>query len=124
LTIFNEAFLNSKSLIFIDSFYESSNKIISNRLFEVLKTINTKIIFTYNQGIKVPIVQKEINLTNPTKTEKEIIIKNILKREHMNLSSETINYISDQSNLSARETEGLIISIFAKKAQGDSTADI
>jgi len=124
LTIFNKEFLNSKSLILIDSFYESSNKEISKKIVEVLKNINTKIIFTYNEGTKVPIVQKEINLTWPSVIEKKIIIKQLLKSEKMDLCSETINYIGDLSNLSVREIEGLIISIFAKRALGDTTPDI
>ena len=124
LTIFNEDFLNSKSLILIDSFYESSDQKISKRLFNFLKTVNTKMIFTYNQKIKVPIVQKEINLTNPSMIEKEIIIRNILKKEKMNLGTEIINYISDRSNLSAREIEGLIIALCVRKEQGNSNADI
>ena len=37
LTVFNTDFLNSKSLILIDSFYETSNKIFFNRFFDVLK---------------------------------------------------------------------------------------
>ena len=123
-TIFNEDFLSSKSLILIDSFYESADQKINDRLFNVLKTVNTKIIFTYNRGTKVPIVQKEINLTSPSKLEKEIIIRNILKTEKMNLSLEIINYISDQINLSVRQIEGLIISIFAKEALGNFSTDI
>lgn len=124
LTIFNKEFLNTKSLIFIDSFYESSNKTTSNRLFETLKTVDTKIIFTYSEGTKVPLVQKEIYLTKPSKIEKGIIIENILKAENISLSSDTINYISNQSNLSVREIEGIIISIFAKRALGDTNPDI
>jgi len=124
LTIFNKEFLNSKSLILIDSFYESSNKEVSNKIVEVLRNVNTKIIFTYNEGTKIPIVQKEINLVKPSKVEKELIINNLVKSEKMNLCSETINYIASQSDLSAREIEGLIISILAKKTLGDSTPDI
>jgi chromosomal replication initiation ATPase DnaA len=56
--------------------------------------------------------------------EKEIIIRNILKKEKMNLGTEIINYISDRSNLSAREIEGLIIVLCAKKEPGSSNADI
>ena len=124
LTIFNKEFLNSKSLIFIDSFYESSNKEISNKIVEVLKNVNTKIIFTYNEGTKVPIVQKEINITMPSVIEKEIIIKQLLKSEKMDLCSESINYIGGLSNLGVREIEGLLICIFAKRALGDTTPDI
>jgi DNA polymerase elongation subunit (family B) len=111
-------------LILIDSFYESSNKEISNKIVEVLKNVNTKIIFTYNEGTKVPIVQKEINITRPSLIEKEIIIKQLLKSEKMDLCSESINYIGGLSNLGVREIEGLIISIFAKRALGDTTPDI
>jgi chromosomal replication initiation ATPase DnaA len=124
LTIFNKEFLNSKSLILIDSFYKSSNKEISNKIVDVLKNVNTKIIFTYNEGTKVPIVQKEINITRPSVIEKEIIIKQLLKSEKMDLCSESINYIGGLSNLSVREIEGLIISISAKRALGDTTPDI
>jgi hypothetical protein len=70
--VFNTDFLNSKSLILIDSFYETSNKIFFNQFFDVLKDIKTKIIFTYNQGKKIPIIKNEIHLTRPTKIEKEI----------------------------------------------------
>jgi chromosomal replication initiation ATPase DnaA len=124
LTIFNKEFVNSKSLILIDSFYESSNKEISNKIVEVLKNVNTKIIFTYNEGTKVPIVQKEINISRPSVIEKKIIIKQLLKSEKMDLCSESINYIGGLSNLSVREIEGLIISVFAKRALGDTTPDI
>jgi chromosomal replication initiator protein len=124
MTIFNSEFLNTKSLILIDSFYETSNKTFSNKFFDVLKDVKTKIIFTYNNGIKIPIVTKEIYLTGPSKIEKEIIIKNILKTEKSNLSLEIINYISDQIYLSVREIEGLIISIFAKETLGNFNADL
>lgn len=124
LTIFNKEFLNSKSLILIDSFYISSNKEISNKIVDVLKNVNTKIIFTYNEGTKVPIVQKEINISRPSVIEKELIIKQLVKSEKMDLCSESINYIGGLSNLSVREIEGLIISIFAKRALGDTTPDI
>ena len=124
LTIFNNEFLKSKSLILIDSFYETANKTFVDKFFDVLKDVKTKIIFTYSKGIKLPIITKEINLTYPSKIEKEIIIKNILKREKMHLSEEIINYISDQINLSVREIEGLIISIFAKEALENLNADI
>ena len=124
LTIFNNEFLKTKSLILIDSFYDSSKKTFENKFFDVLKDVKTKIIFTYNKGIKIPIVTKEIYLTCPSKIEKEIIIKNILKTEKMNLSVEIINYISDQINLSVREIEGLIISIFAKETLGNIIVDI
>ena len=124
LTLFNKEFLNSKSLILIDSFYESSNKEMSNKIFDVLKNVNTKIIFTYNEGTKVPIVQKEINISRPSVIEKEIIIKQLLKSEKIDLCSESINYIKGLSNLSVREIEGLVISIFAKKALGDTNPDI
>ncbi len=123
-TILNKEFLNSKSLILIDSFYLSSNKEISNKIVDVLTNVNTKIIFTYNEGTKVPIVQKEINISRPSVTEKEIIIKQLVKSEKMDLCSESINYIAGLSNLSVREIEGLIISIFAKRALGDTTPDI
>ena len=123
MTIFNSEFLNSKSLILIDSFYETSNKIFSAKFFDVLKDVKTKIIFTYNKEIKNPIVTKEIYLTNPSKIEKEVIIKNILKREKSNLSLEIINYISEQTHLSVREIEGLIISIFANDKLGNFNAD-
>jgi chromosomal replication initiator protein len=124
MTIFNSEFLNTKSLILIDSFYETSNKPFSNKFFDVLKDVKTKIIFTYNKEIKIPIVTKEIYLTYPSKIEKEVIIKNILKREKSNLSLEIINYISDQIYLSVREIEGLIISIFAKETLGNIIVDI
>ena len=124
MTIFNSEFLNTKSLILIDSFYETSNKTFSNKFFDVLKDVKTKIIFTYNKEIKIPIVIKEIYLTYPSKIEKEVIIKNILKREKSNLSLEIINYISDQIYLSVREIEGLIISIFAKETLGNFNADL
>ena len=124
MTIFNSEFLNTKSLILIDSFYETSNKTFSNKFFDVLKDVKTKIIFTYNKEIKIPIVTKEIYLTYPSKIEKEVIIKNILKREKSNLSLEIINYISDQIYLSVREIEGLIISIFAKETLGNFNADL
>jgi chromosomal replication initiation ATPase DnaA len=124
LTIFNKEFLASKSLILIDSFYESSNKEISNKIVDVLKNVNTKIIFTYNEGTKVPIVQKEINISRPSVIEKKIIIKQLLKSEKMDLCLESINYIGGLSNLSVREIEGLIISIFAKRTLGDTTPDI
>jgi hypothetical protein len=39
MTIFNSEFLNSKSLILIDSFYETSNKIFSTKFFDVLKDV-------------------------------------------------------------------------------------
>lgn len=124
LTIFNNEFLKTKSLILIDSFYETSNKTFVNKFFNVIKDVQTKIIFTYSKGIKIPIVKNEIYLTYPSKIEKEIIIKNILKREKSNLSVEIINYISDQINLSVREIENLIICIFAKEALGNFNADI
>jgi chromosomal replication initiation ATPase DnaA len=124
MTIFNSEFLNTKSLILIDSFYETSNKTFSNKFFDVLKDVKVKIIFTYNKEIKIPIVTKEIYLTYPSKIEKEVIINNILKRENSNLSLEIINYISDQIHLSVREIEGLIISIFAKEILGNFNADI
>ena len=124
LTIFNTEFLKTKSLILIDSFYETSNKTVVNKFFDVLKDAKTKIIFTYSKGIKIPIVTKEIYLTYPSKIEKEIIIKNILKAEEKNLSVEIINYISEQINLSVREIEGLIICILAKEALGHFNADI
>ena len=124
MTIFNSEFLNTKSLILIDSFYETSNKTFSNNFFDVLKDVKTKIIFTYNKEIKIPIVTKEIYLTYPSKIEKEVIIKNILKREKSNLSLEIINYISDQIYLSVREIEGLIISIFAKETLRNFNADL
>lgn len=124
LTIFNTEFLKTKSLILIDSFYETSNKTVVNKFFDVLKDVKTKIIFTYSKGIKIPIVTKEIYLTYPSKIEKEIIIKNILKTEKRNLSVEIINYISEQINLSVREIEGLIICILAKEALGHFNADI
>jgi len=56
--------------------------------------------------------------------EKEIIIKQLLKSEKIDLCSESINYITGLSNLSVREIEGLVISIFAKKALGDTNPDI
>lgn len=124
LTIFNNEFLKTKSLILIDSFYETSNKTFVNKFFNVIKDVQTKIIFTYTKGINNPIVTKEIYLTYPSKIEKEIIIKNILKSEKRNLSVEIINYISDQINLSVREIENLIICIFAKEALGKFNADI
>ena len=124
LTIFNNEFLNSKSLILIDGFYKTSNKTFVNKFYDVLKDVKTKIIFTYSKGVKIPIITKEINLTYPSKIEKEIIIKNILKREKMHLSVEIINYISDQINLTVREIEGLIISIFTKEALENVNADI
>ena len=124
LTIFNTEFLKTKSLILIDSFYETSNKTVVNKFFDVLKDAKTKIIFTCSKGIKIPIVTKEIYLTYPSKIEKEIIIKNILKTEKRNLSVEIINYISEQINLSVREIEGLIICILAKEALGHFNADI
>ena len=111
-------------MILIDSFYETSNKTVVNKFFDVLKDAKTKIIFTYSKGIKIPIVTKEIYLTYPSKIEKEIIIKNILKAEEKNLSVEIINYISEQINLSVREIEGLIICILAKEALGHFNADI
>jgi hypothetical protein len=43
--------------------------------------VKTKIIFTYNKEIKIPIVTKEIHLTCPSKMDMEIIIKNILNWE-------------------------------------------
>jgi len=124
MTIFNSEFLNTKSLILIDSFYETSNKTFSNKFFDVLENVKIKIIFTYNKEIKIPIVTKEIYLTYPSKIEKKIIIKNILKREKSNLSLEIINYISDQIHLSVREIEGLIISIFAEETLGNFNADL
>jgi chromosomal replication initiation ATPase DnaA len=124
MSIFNSEFLNTKSLILIDSFYETSNKTFSNNFFDILKDVKTKIIFTYNKEIKIPIVTKEIYLTYPSKIEKEVIIKNILKREKSNLSLEIINYISDQIYLSVREIEGLIISIFAKERLGNFNANL
>lgn len=124
LTIFNRDFLNTKSLILIDSFYQSSNTALNNRLFEVLKMVNTKMIFTYNKGIKVPIVQKEINLIIPSKIEKACIMKNMLTKLKINLSSDTIDYISDHINLSAREAQGLLICLISLKEQGDLTPEI
>jgi hypothetical protein len=56
--------------------------------------------------------------------EKEIIIKQLLKSEKMDLCSESINYIGGLSNLSVREIEALIISIFGKRALGDTTPNI
>ena len=75
LNIFNIDFFDSKSLIFIDSFYNASNKLIANQLFDILNNVKTKIIFTYTQGVKIPIVKKEIHLDCPSKIEKEIVIK-------------------------------------------------
>ena len=124
LTVFNTDFLNSKSLILIDSFYETSNKIFFNQFFDVLKDIKTKIIFTYNQGKKIPIVKNEIHLTRPTKMEKEIIIKNLLKSEKINFSLEIINYISDQNNYSVREIQGLVITVFARSILNNRKPDI
>jgi chromosomal replication initiation ATPase DnaA len=124
MTVFNSEFLNTKSLILIDSFYETSNKTFSNNFFDVLKDVKTKIIFTYNKEVKKPIVTKEIHLTCPSKVDKEIIIKNILEKEKKNLSLEIINYISDQIHLSIREIEGLLVSIFAKQVLGNFKADI
>jgi len=124
MTLFNAEFLNTKSLILIDSFYETSYKTFSNDFFNALKDIKTKIIFTYNKEIKNPIVTKKIYLSCPSKIDKEIIIKNILKTEKKNLSLEIINYISDQIHLSVREIEGLLISIFAKQTQRDFNTDV
>jgi hypothetical protein len=56
--------------------------------------------------------------------EKEIIIKQLLKSEKMDLCSESINYIGGLSSLGVREIEGLIICICAKRALGDTTPDI
>lgn len=124
LTIFNKDFLNSKSLIFIDGYFESSQNEINKKIVEVLKNVKTKIIFTYIEGTKVPIVQKEINTSMPSVIEKEIIIKQLLKTEEMDLSSESINFIASISDLSVRAIEGLIISIIAKRKLGDTTPDI
>ena len=111
-------------MILIYGFYESSNKIFFNQFFDVLKDIKTKIIFTYNQGKKIPIVKNEIHLTRPTKMEKEIIIKNLLKSEKINFSLEIINYISDQNNFSVREIQGLVISVFARSILNNRKPDI
>jgi hypothetical protein len=124
MTLFDTEFLNTKSLILIDSFYETSNKTFGNNFFDVLKDVKTKIIFTYNKEVKNPIVTKEIHLTYPSKVDREIIIKNILEKEKKNLSLEIINYISDQIHLSIREIEGLLISIFAKQVLGNFKPDI
>lgn len=124
MTVLNSEYLNTKSLILIDSFFETSNKTFTKKFFDVLRDVKIKIIFTYNHGIKIPILTKEIALTCPSKKDKEIIIKNILEREKINLSLEIINYIADQIHLSVREIEGLIICIFAKEKLGNFNADI
>jgi chromosomal replication initiation ATPase DnaA len=124
LTIFNNEFLENKSLILIDSFYETSNKEFINKFFEVLKNVKAKIIFTYTEGIKISLVQKEIHLFSPSRIEKEKIIINIQSAEKINLSSEIINYISYQNNISVREIEGLILTISAREKLGKFRADI
>jgi chromosomal replication initiator protein len=111
MTVLNSEYLNTKSLILIDSFFETSNKTFTKKFFDVLRDVKIKIIFTYNHGIKIPILTKEI-------------VKIILKREKINLSLEIINYIADQIHLSVREIEGLIICIFAKEKLGNFNADI
>ena len=73
---------------------------------------------------KIPIVKNEIHLTRPTKMEKEIIIKNLLKSEKINFSLEIINYISDQNNYSVREIQGLVITVFARSILNNRKPDI
>lgn len=123
LTIFNTEFLESKSLILIDSFYISSDKTFTNKFFEVLKQVKTKIIITYTEGIKISLVQKEIHLCKPSRIEKVKIINNILNAEKINLSAEVIDFISIQNNISVREIGCLIISIHASETLGKFRAD-
>jgi chromosomal replication initiation ATPase DnaA len=118
LTIFDKDWLNSKSLIFIDSFYNTSNQEFKNRFFNVLSEVKTKIIFTYGEGIKVPLVMKEIRLSTPSKIDKELIIKNVLTSEKFNLEDEIVNFLVNQKHLSVRVIESLIISVQAQKSLG------
>lgn len=118
LTIFDKDFLNSKSLILIDSFYHTSNQEFKKRFFNVLSKVKTKIIFTYGEGIKVPLVTKEIRLSTPSKIDKELIIKNVLASEKINLEDEIVNFLVNQKHLSVRVIESLIITVQAQKSLG------
>jgi chromosomal replication initiation ATPase DnaA len=118
LTIFDKDWLSSKSLILIDSFYHTSNQEFKSRFFNALSEVKTKIIFTYGEGIKVPLVTKEIRLSTPSKIDKELIIKNVLASEKINLEDEIVNFLVNQKHLSVRVIESLIITVQAQKSLG------
>jgi chromosomal replication initiation ATPase DnaA len=118
LTIFDKDWLNSKSLILIDSFYHTSNQEFKNRFFNVLSEVKTKIIFTYGEGIKVPLVTKEIRLSTPSKIDKELILKNVLTSGKINLENDIVDFLINQEHLSVRVLESLIISVQAQKTLG------
>jgi hypothetical protein len=105
-------------LILIDSFYHTSNQEFKNRFFNVLSEVKTKIIFTYGEGIKVPLVTKEIRLSTPSKIDKELILKNVLTSGKINLENDIVDFLINQEHLSVRVLESLIISVQAQKTLG------
>jgi chromosomal replication initiation ATPase DnaA len=121
---FDAEFCNNKSAILIDSYYNEINKYISDNLFSVLENVSTKIIITCTEGVTIPIQHKTINLINPSEVEKEVIIQNLLNNYDFKLPQNIVKYLAKDNKYSARELDGVLISVLANSKLLNSAVNL
>ena len=125
LDILSLEFLNTKSVIIIDSFFQTKDILFFNHLIDVLNQVQTKIIITtHAKNIKIPLNKKDIYLGIPSALEKEIIINHFLRNKNFYLSPAIIKNIANRKKLGVRETEGLITSFIAIEQLNNCKIDV
>jgi chromosomal replication initiation ATPase DnaA len=78
----SKEFLNSHSIIIIDSYY-NWNKKLSKYLISTLIDVNTKIVITCSEFTEVPVDNYRINLSLPIHSDRILILENLIKMQNL-----------------------------------------
>ncbi|HLG33698.1 MAG TPA: DnaA/Hda family protein [Bacteroidia bacterium] len=123
------SFLNSHSVVLIDSYTDKIWEAASKELLTRLQDVRTKVIITCAEDVSVDLQHRHIRLFPPSDKEKVQIIKDVLKKlvlkdEKIAFSNSAILYLSSADFGSVRHLQGLIISLLARRHLNNYEIDL
>jgi chromosomal replication initiation ATPase DnaA len=108
-------YLNKHYIVTIDSYHNWNNK-LSKYLISTLKNLKIKIIITCSEFTDVPVEHFRINLSNPSYSDRKIIIKKLLLKEDDIYTNEVIDYISELEEFTnVRQVQAFILTLQANE---------
>jgi hypothetical protein len=113
---FLKKLMNCNTIILLDSFYNCKGKEEQeNQLMDVLMQSKAKIIITAQTEMNLKIKHLKIETVNvSSQIERQLIIKNQLKRDQTKLTNSIVKQISEYNFQSVRELIGFIHTLIAR----------